>query len=203
MTEKAEDKRIGKSKIKMKNALMRLLNRKSLGDITVIQICLAANVTRLTFYKYYTDKYALAEEMFRDMAGVTDERFLALQNENNRNRDPALSYCNLLDCILNLFYGKDSILPFSLRRENLNLYLAFSKYLSKSVADLGIEEHIRFSCPQQMIGDFLCDGLWGFICEGRREKMPVDEIRAKAKRLIQVVVTDNIEHEKVQTENQE
>ena len=182
MTDKAEDRRIGKSKIKMKNALMKLLNKKSIGDITVIQICLAANVTRLTFYKYYPDKYALAEEMFRDMAAVTDEHFLALQNENNRGKDPALSYCNLLDCILDLFYGKDSILPFSLRRENLNLYLAFSKYLSKSVANLGMEEQIRFGCPQQMLGDFLCDG--------RREKMPVDEIRAKAKRLIQVVVTD-------------
>ena len=193
MAEKAEDRRIGKSKDKMKSALMKLLVKKPMGDITVIQICLAANVTRLTFYKYYEDKFALAEEMFRDMAAVTDKRFRELQEANNADHDPALSYCNLLDCIVDLFYTKNPMLPFSLRRENLNLYLAFSQYLSKSIVDLEAGENVTFAYPPQMIGDFLCDGLWGFICEGRREKMPVSEIRAKAKRLIRVIITDSIE----------
>jgi len=192
MNIKQEDKRIGKSKSKMKNALIDLLSQRSVDDISVIQICLKANVTRITFYTYYTDKNALLEEMFRDMASVANDRFLELQEQNNAKLDPAQSYCNLLTSILDLFYARNSLLPFALQKENPNLYLAFSRFLTESVSSLKIGKNIRFRFSSRMMGDFLCNGLWGFVCQGRKEHRPVEKIREEANDLIRAVVKAGI-----------
>jgi len=183
-----EDRRITKSRNKMKNAFIRLLSGKSMDQITVTQICIAANVTRITFYTYYPDKYALADEIFRDMAQVTDIRFRELQKENNGKNNLSQSYCNLFDSIIDIFYGEESLLPFAVQRENPNFYGTFSEYLVQSVENLDMQKHVEYRYPMQMTTHFLCDGLWGFICAGRKENLSVDEIRAAAKNLIDAVV---------------
>lgn len=43
--------------------LMSLLETKSFSSITINQLCEAAHIHRSTFYRYYTDKYALLEEL--------------------------------------------------------------------------------------------------------------------------------------------
>ncbi len=49
------DKRILKTKKKLTNTLLDLLNTKKLKDITVLELCKEANINRTTFYKYYKD----------------------------------------------------------------------------------------------------------------------------------------------------
>lgn len=49
------DKRIIKTKKKLTNTLLILLNEKKLNDITVLELCKEANINRTTFYKYYKD----------------------------------------------------------------------------------------------------------------------------------------------------
>lgn len=187
-----EDKRISKTKVKLKTTLMELLSKKPIDDITVIQICIAANVTRITFYTYYADKFALAEEMFCDMAKVVDMRFYELEEKNNAESDPVQSYCNLLDSIVDLFYKDETLLPFSLKKENINLYLSFSKYLINSVGSLKIGKNINYRYPVQMLSGFLCGGLWNFICEGKGLDVPAEEIKNGAKRLIGAVIKEGI-----------
>lgn len=43
--------------------LMSLLETKSFSSITINQLCEAAHIHRSTFYRYYTDKYALLEDL--------------------------------------------------------------------------------------------------------------------------------------------
>jgi len=186
-TIKKEDQRIRNSRSKLKDALMKLLAKNSLDLISVTQICHAANITRITFYTYYKDKYALAEEMFHEMAAICDGRFLELQQLNNPDCYLEQSYCNLLNSILELFYENDTLLPFALYKENPNLYRTFSQYLQGTVAELAGNTPFRFS--SRMLGSFLCDGLWGFICEGRKEDLPLETIREEANNLIKATVT--------------
>jgi AcrR family transcriptional regulator len=187
-TEAKTDRRILNSKNRLKNALMELLSGKSMDGISVTQICRAANITRITFYTYYRDKYDLAEEMFHDMAAAADSRFSELQKDSNPDGLVEQSYCNLLTSILELFYENDSLLPFALYRENPNLYRTFSRYLQENVAGLAESEHMHLRFSAQMLGSFLCDGLWGFICEGRKENIPVETIRKEANELIRATV---------------
>lgn len=182
------DRRILNSRNSLKNALMELLSKRSMDEISVTQICHAANITRITFYTYYKDKYDLAEEMFHDMANAADSRLSELQKENNPDGLVEQSYCNLLTSILELFYENDSLLPFALYRENPNLYHTFSRHLQESVAGLAESKHVHLRFSVQMLGSFLCDGLWGFICEGRKENIPLETIRKEANELIRSAV---------------
>lgn len=182
------DRRIINSKNRLKNALMQLLSKRPIDEISATQICSAAKITRITFYTYYRDKYALAEEMFHDMAEITDRRFAELQRENNPRGLVEKSYSNLLTGILELFYEDDTLLPFALYRENPNLYQTFSRYLQGSMASLAEPGKERFRLSPQVLSCFLCDGIWGFVCEGRRENIPLETIRKEADGLIRAAV---------------
>src|SRR5258707_6673569 len=59
-------------------ALMAELSERAFEEITVTDICERAMVHRTTFYKHYTDKYALLEQGMRQMydALVTEEEHL-------------------------------------------------------------------------------------------------------------------------------
>ena len=45
-------------------AMLKLVRSKKFADITVEDICEKANVSRRTFYRYYSDKHALLKDVF-------------------------------------------------------------------------------------------------------------------------------------------
>ena len=51
------------TKEKITNALIKLLETKDLSRITVAQICNSCKVHRSTFYRHYSDVYAVLEEL--------------------------------------------------------------------------------------------------------------------------------------------
>ncbi|MFR3499427.1 MAG: TetR family transcriptional regulator [Paraclostridium bifermentans] len=55
------DLRIIKTNNNIRNTFVQLLNEKDFNSITVKDILDRALINRSTFYKYYTDKYNLAE----------------------------------------------------------------------------------------------------------------------------------------------
>ena len=86
------DKRVVKTKRTIKRTLVELLATMPFEKITVTELCRAADVSRITFYTYYDDKYALADELFRDDMAKAEERYRALQAENNPRKIPTNSY---------------------------------------------------------------------------------------------------------------
>lgn len=59
----AEDARVRKTKQKLSNALVELLQEKAFSDITPAQICERAGVNRSTFYRNYKNILQLKTEM--------------------------------------------------------------------------------------------------------------------------------------------
>ena len=49
------DKRIERTNTRLRLALLDLLKKKRVQDITVLELCKVANINRTTFYKYYLD----------------------------------------------------------------------------------------------------------------------------------------------------
>lgn len=78
-----EDLRVIKTKRNIKNAFLELLSEKSINNITVQNILDLALINRATFYKYYHDKYDLAEQLsmscLSDIALFIEERFSCMQ----------------------------------------------------------------------------------------------------------------------------
>lgn len=65
--EKREDLRITKTKRDLREALTELMKTTPLKKITVADICSAAMVNRMTFYKHYDDKYELLNDVLMDI----------------------------------------------------------------------------------------------------------------------------------------
>lgn len=61
--EKREDIRITKSKRDLRNALIELMKTTPFKKITVGDICSAAIINKMTFYKHYADKYELLNDV--------------------------------------------------------------------------------------------------------------------------------------------
>ncbi len=57
------DRRTAYTKMVIKEAFLKFLNKKPLAQITIKEICLEANINRATFYRNYKDLYDLFEEI--------------------------------------------------------------------------------------------------------------------------------------------
>ncbi|MEH7116292.1 TetR/AcrR family transcriptional regulator [Neobacillus vireti] len=60
------DRRIAKSQVAIKNAVIELMAEKSFDDITIQDIADRADVNRGTIYLHYTDKYDLLDKMIEE-----------------------------------------------------------------------------------------------------------------------------------------
>jgi len=66
------DLRIVKTRKVLRATLVKMLEVDSIDDITVQELCLQANVNRMTFYKHYEDKYALLNDCFNEFRATVD-----------------------------------------------------------------------------------------------------------------------------------
>ena len=63
-----EDKRIVKTKRSLKAAMTEMLGKEDFEHISITELCRKAEISRITFYSHYSDKYALLDDIFNDEA---------------------------------------------------------------------------------------------------------------------------------------
>ncbi len=61
------DRRVRKTKVAIKNAMITLLKTEKLDKITVNQIADVADINRATFYQHFLDKYDLLDQIEQEM----------------------------------------------------------------------------------------------------------------------------------------
>ena len=181
-----EDKRITKTKKNLKYTLVDMLAEQPFEKITITELCSRTEISRITFYSHYSDKYALVDEMFQDMIVLGTKEYEKKQNETNPDRNEIKSYCNILDSILDIYYGNYDF--FRHTAPDKNPYLAFALY---SIILETVEGHTRrmesrtpLKYSAKKIAGFLCYGMIGFINESHEEKVPVEQIREEARELL-------------------
>ena len=185
-----EDKRITKTKQGLKQTLIALAAEKPFEQITVTELCKAADVSRITFYAHYSDKYELVDEVFRDMRAEASRVFHRLERENNPTGNRTLSYCNLLDCILDVYYGQSPFFAHATPQDSPYLYYSLHHYITRNVENYARRVGQTLAQPYTLrqITAFLCNGLWGFIEQCRSESCSLEETRAQAKSLLRSVL---------------
>ena len=185
-----EDKRITKTKQSLKQTLIGLVAEKPFEQITVTELCKAASVSRITFYAHYSDKYELVDEVFQDMRARASRVFHRLERENNPMGSAILSYCNLLDCILDVYYGQSPFFTHATPQDSPYLYYYLHHYITRNVENYArrIGQTLAPSYTLRQMTAFLCNGLWGFIEQCREEQRPLDEIREQAKGLLRSIL---------------
>jgi AcrR family transcriptional regulator len=181
-----EDKRVTKTKALLKQTLVQLLDEKPFEQITVKELCQRAYVSRITFYTHYSDKYALVDGLFEDMAGEGMADYQQRQTENNPDRDPVTSYLNMLDTILDLYFAQHSFYRHTAPEENPYLASAYFNQMFKAV-----ETRTRHTARSltarystKKITAFLCYGLFGFVTQGLEAQDDPETIRREAREVL-------------------
>ena len=57
-----EDRRVIKTKKNLKATLIEMMGEISFEQISITELCKRAEISRITFYAHYSDKYALADD---------------------------------------------------------------------------------------------------------------------------------------------
>ncbi len=79
-----ENQRTKLTKKLFKEAMIDLLEKKSLYDITVTELCQKAELNRSTFYKYYENVYDVFVDIEHELI-LANEECLKSMNENNQD----------------------------------------------------------------------------------------------------------------------
>lgn len=181
-----EDKRITKTKRSLKKALISMLSKEDFEHISITELCRRAEISRITFYSHYSDKYALLDDIFNDMLKIGTEDYYRRQKENNPSGRLAAGYVNMLDSILQLYYDQFDFFQYT--NPEKNPYLASRMYSiildTVEKHTLHIRKRLRLKYSPKKIAGFVCFGMFGFVNEAHKEKIPVEQIRHEARNLL-------------------
>lgn len=191
-----EDKRIRKTKHYLKQALIELLVDKPFEQITVTELCQKSDISRITFYAHYKDKFALVDEMFAEMLISATRDYRQQQAANNPENETIQTFCNLLDCILNLYNENMSLLSDTTIDKNPYLYYMFYSYIVRNVEQVITHRHQiitpKYSIKQ--VSGFICNSLWAFMTQA--ENIDSEVVRRDAKTVLTGILEANILIEK-------
>ena len=86
--------------------MIRMLDREEFEHISITELCREAEISRITFYSHYSDKYALLDDIFNDMLILGTADYRRRQKENNQRNGLVAGYVNVLDSILKVYYDR-------------------------------------------------------------------------------------------------
>ncbi len=194
-----EDRRIIKTKRSLKAALIDMLAREDFEHISITELCRRAEVSRITFYSHYNDKYALLDDIFEDMLQIGAEDYYRRQRENNPTGKPAAGYVNMLDATLKIYYDRYDFFQYT--NPEKNPYLASRLYSiileTVEMHTMHVKERLPLKYSPKKIAGFVCFGMLGFVNESHEENTPLEEIRREARVLLKDLIKSGIltEHE--------
>lgn len=188
-----EDKRIIKTKRNIKATLISMLDEMPFEKVSVADLCRRGEISRITFYTHYEDKYALVAEMYNDYLNEAYDIYHSLQEANNEGHDSVADYTNLLTCVLDMFYNNFEFFRHTSAEENPYLFTNFFNYVLKSVEDY-IVRHTglvtKYSAKQTAA--FLCNGLFGVINTCNYEGMTEKEVRTVAEDIYAIMLDSKL-----------
>ncbi len=122
-----------KTKKNIKESFIFLLENKSFKDITVQNIIDTALINRSTFYKYYKDKYDLAEQLSDE---YIQQAKSYLKDRFKETKDQDLTYV-VKKIYAHLIQQKSYILSlWKIETDIINVYRDFESLLKESCKDI-------------------------------------------------------------------
>lgn len=149
------DLRCKRTKQFLLNAMVSLLEEKSLDELSVADICEKAMVHRTTFYKHFGDKYDLFEYLIR-----AAENYVFGQENINEYKTPLDYYMKLLALAMN-FVGE--------RREQINKIIQSNNddmvrdllfgTLEREFATMLKDNKHDLKVPEKIVSQFYVNGI--------------------------------------------
>lgn len=156
-----EDKRITKTKNSIRQAVIRLLDSDSYEDLSVTEICKAANVSRITFYTYYNNKNDVIADMYCRYIAEASDIYHRLQAGDNPEDDVYKGYMNLLTCIIKMYFNNYDFFRHTMGTKNPYLSSEFMTHAFYYIDDyLQRHDGLVTKYPRRQTAAFICNGLF-------------------------------------------
>jgi hypothetical protein len=192
---KKEDKRVTKTKRDLRNALTGLLKVRPYTKITVCDICEAAVVNRMTFYKHYMDKNDLLYDMF-DFARLSAIGLDELKNSEGKCEDIINCILPVLKQIVSECVDKKEIIK-SMYENDSDV---IGDVIYKSVHSIAVQIFsvymIRYKCKYDK--DLICEFLTGGITKvltsyaALKEEYPKDKFVSDVISVCEIIIRSEI-----------
>lgn len=174
-----ESKQVIRTRRDITKALLSLMLEKKFDDISVVDICEKALVTRATFYKYFEDKYHLASCVIQDYK----EQVLQKQLENYEYTTPKQLYMKIAEICLNFVESNSNILNILIKNElNDKLRFMFLQTIDESIENILKKQvnTVEYKVPVNILskyftGGFSYLGLYLFQNKGKYTKKQILE----------------------------
>lgn len=154
-----EDIRIIKTRKKLKQALLELLEYETFEKINVTKICQKASVNRVTFYSHYQDKYELFQDCVEEIKLKIIDKISMLPFSHLSSNDALLSIFQIIVTLVvdEIYENKTLIKKFQNQENSILTYIIETtsyKFLDE------IQEHfsLEFKYNKQHILSFLIGG---------------------------------------------
>ena len=167
MKKQLDSRRVRMTKRLLKDALLELLEKNELANITVTSICKAADVHRSTFYLYYANPADLLNEIEQDFFDSIPTPSQVLDQESQRS---------LLDITAAFFEY--------IRQNRATLHVLFSKLADNSFP-IRLVEHLssgyipvgeeRDELTARFIRLYIANGTVGMLREWVNSGFPVSD----------------------------
>lgn len=161
-----KDKRILRSMRDLRQALLELLKTKPIDKISVLDICATAQINKMTFYKYYSDKFDLLEDCIHTIATEIYEGSIGSLHPTDAVPADPVGFCvrladaSVVQCIryrevmISLASGSD-LYCLRLVRNSINKVV---ESLLNSLSSL-----VVFKYPTPVVSAFLAGGFSNLI----------------------------------------
>ena len=154
----AESKRILRTRRDISNALIELLLDNDFEDITIVDICNKALVTRATFYKYFEDKYHLISCIIDDYK----DKIITEKLENYDYSSPDDLFLYLAQVCIDLIEQNRKLLhQIYLHCKNPKLKEQIINIIEFNISEFLKQQktNIVFSVPIRVIARFYSSGI--------------------------------------------
>lgn len=175
MKHRKQDRRVNKTKNAITKTLLTLMEKKSVGDITVSELTEMADINRKTFYNHYSNIDAVLDELENNcvnwaLAFVDDTTFASLVE------DPAMLYTNIAR-------GLQRHSEFLHLLHDSGIYSRVSNKITLSIKDAIMEKAKHEFKPEylgraEMLLDFITAGAVGIYDTmfSKEEPATLDEV---------------------------
>lgn len=190
-----EDRRIIKTRKSIKDALVALMSEKPFEKITVKEICERAYTSRITFYNYYSDKYALLDDVMVDLNTELAAHFEQMQKSNNRKNDPVVSFQNLQNCFLDIRIDHEAVFSQLTLENNTNLLPASYYHFIVDNTTALIRKYfdqLKPKYPVDQTGAFIVCGMYGYLSTARTNGMDMEQIREQMLSLMEDLIGSSL-----------
>ncbi len=162
------DRRVKRTKKALKNALLSLLEKKPINEISVTELTTLADVNRATFYFYYTDLL----DMLQQIQNEAYQSFQNILSESNTSITTIEGFTEYAENLLNYCKEHEALVKFIIKNDTNNqLYKKIQVLMLHNIPNS--KDTFDVNNPARYSTNFVLNAMVGIIIDWMDEGMKI------------------------------